>query len=301
MEDGKVTDMPTLYRIKDWAEHFENAESRKLKRPSWVAIPNKHDGKSFGRLRKLPDAIPAFCGWSLIIQIASKMPERGVLADEDGPLTAEDMSDATGFPLEVFVIALKVCSSKEIGWIEAVQSPETSGGSGRTSRNAGEEQNRTEQKGTEQNNSARAGAKNEVEEAFESEGITLPGVIPVDCSKPVELAPNPLGRADVTAMVKRHQLAERLNSKARFKLVALIDRFGSALVDDAIAAAIQAGATLPVGWAEAKLNGEAGAAAAKKLSQRAAMRVNIDGNAVPKSPPRAVTFGGVGKSKARSA
>lgn len=263
--------MPTLYRIKNWAEHFENAESRKLKSPRWVAIPNKHDGKSFGRLRRLPEAVPAFCGWSLIIQIASKMPERGVLADEDGPLTADDMSDATGFPVEVFAIALKVCSSKEIGWIEAVEyrpeiptSPEVPGGHpGTTGRNG------TERKGREgNNNGACAGAKNEVEEAFEDSGVALPGVTTVDPSKPVSLAPSPLGRAEVVGIITRHEIAERLNTKARYKLAELVDRFGVALVDEAIAAAIQAGATLPVGWAEARLNGEAGAAAAASRKRR---------------------------------
>lgn len=261
--------MPTLYRIKNWAEHFENAESRKLKSPRWVAIPNKHDGKSFGRLRRLPEAVPAFCGWSLIIQIASKMPERGILADEDGPLTADDMSDATGFPVEVFAIALKVCSSKEIGWIEAVEyrteiptSPEVPGGHPETTGRNGTEGKGREQKGN--NNGACAGAKNEVEEAFEDFGVALPCVTTVDPSKPVSLAPSPLGRAEVVGIITRHEIAERLNTKARYKLAELVDRFGAALVDEAIAAAIQAGATLPVGWAEARLNGEAGAAASRK-------------------------------------
>lgn len=257
--------MPILYKIKDWPDHFENAESRKVKNPRWVAIPNKHDGKSFGRLRKSPDAIPAFCGWCLIVQIASKMPERGTLADEDGPLTAEDMSDATGFPVEVFEIALKVCSGKQIGWIESVQHPDVIP---ELPDVPVPERNGTEGKGRENNNGARAKVKNEVEEAFEAEGISLPCVIPVEPSLPVELAPNPLGRADVVGIVNRCQIAARLNPKARYKLAALVDQYGVPHVEEAICAAVEAGATLPVGWAEARLNGEAGAAAARNRKSK---------------------------------
>lgn len=146
------------YRIKDWDKHFENHESRKVKGVRWVALPNKHDGKSYRRLTKLPDAPGVFAAWTLIVQVASKVPVRGILADEDGPLTSEDLSDMTGFPVKIFDQAFKALSDKKIGWLEVEkdedespvisrdlpQSPATPGSAGSVGN--GTEGNRTEDK-----------------------------------------------------------------------------------------------------------------------------------------------------------
>jgi hypothetical protein len=61
--------------------------------------------------------VALFCGWNLIVQIASKMPERGVLRDEDGDLSPEDMALMTGFPENVFDLALQVLTEPKFGWI----------------------------------------------------------------------------------------------------------------------------------------------------------------------------------------
>lgn len=106
------------YKVKDWHKHFENAESRKYKSLKWIPVPNKHDGKIFGRLRRFPEFPELFAGWILILQVASKCPVRGILADEEGPLTARDLSDKTGCDEKLFANALSVLSSKEIGWLE---------------------------------------------------------------------------------------------------------------------------------------------------------------------------------------
>lgn len=111
--------MATVYRVRDWPRHFETHESRKLKTIKWVAVPNKHDGRGFRRLIHAgPDV---FGAWILILQVASKCPERGVLADADGPLTPEDLEAKTGCPATVFAAALKLLCSPAIGWMEAVQ------------------------------------------------------------------------------------------------------------------------------------------------------------------------------------
>jgi len=103
--------------IKDWKDNFENSETRKYKSLKWIPIPNKHDGKGFGRLRHQENRVELFCGWCLLIQIASKMPERGILKDEDGDLTTEDMEFMTGFPSSIFKKAIRFFSDKKIGWI----------------------------------------------------------------------------------------------------------------------------------------------------------------------------------------
>lgn len=109
--------MAVLYIIKDWEKHFEVAQSRKSDRLRWVATPNKHDGKSLRRLMRLPEGLEIFGAWNLILQVASKCPVRGVLADADGPLTAADIADKTGAPADKIHHALTVCSHDSIGWI----------------------------------------------------------------------------------------------------------------------------------------------------------------------------------------
>jgi hypothetical protein len=110
------------YRIKNWDQHFEIAQSRRAAtmKMSWVAIPNKHDGKSYRRLTRNPHFAEIFAAWCLIIQVASKQPERGLLADADGPLTAEDLSDSTGLSEDAFTKAFEALSDVKIGWLERV-------------------------------------------------------------------------------------------------------------------------------------------------------------------------------------
>lgn len=153
--------MKATYRVKDWDKHFENHESRKVKRSYWVPIPNRHDGKSYRRIASHPDGVQVFAAWILILEAASKMPERGVLADEDGPLDAEDLSSMTGFPAAIFEAAFRLLPQDRIGWLEAEEVKPRRRKSPGISRNlpaspgtpgsSAVEQNRTELQGTEGN------------------------------------------------------------------------------------------------------------------------------------------------------
>lgn len=109
--------MTPTYRIKDWDAHFETAESRKLNKTRWVPMPTKQDGKGYRRIAQHPDGTAIFCAWNLIVQVASKMPTRGLLVDEDGPLDADDLSVKTGFPAAIFTTALEVLTSEKVGWM----------------------------------------------------------------------------------------------------------------------------------------------------------------------------------------
>ena len=108
------------YRIKDWDEHFEKAQSRVCSNMAWVAVPNKHDGKGYRRLVRHPRRVELFTAWILIVQVASKQKKRGLLVDLDGPITAEDISDCTGYPTEIFELAFSVLIEPKIGWLEKV-------------------------------------------------------------------------------------------------------------------------------------------------------------------------------------
>jgi len=145
--------MKPTYRIKDWDRNFENHDSRKISNARWFPMPNKHDGKSFRRIAAHRDGVPVFAAWTLILEVASKMPVRGVLADEDGPLDAEDLAAMTGFPVQIFDLAFSLLTQDKIAWLEAdgekPQSvPELPG----ASRDFALEQNRTEEQGTTENN-----------------------------------------------------------------------------------------------------------------------------------------------------
>jgi hypothetical protein len=103
--------------IKDWSRHFEKSDMRKCSHARWVPMPNKHDGKSYRRIAAHPDGATIFAAWCLLLELASKAPVRGVLADEDGDYTAEVMSLKTGFPQSVFTTGVEYLAKLEIGWI----------------------------------------------------------------------------------------------------------------------------------------------------------------------------------------
>lgn len=113
--------MPLAYSVRDWDKNFEVAQSRRSVGPlAWVGVPTKHDGKSYRRLIRLPNGPALFAGWILIVQIAAKCPVRGVLADADGPLSADDMAEKTGAPAGTFADALEILSSEPIGWLKRI-------------------------------------------------------------------------------------------------------------------------------------------------------------------------------------
>ncbi len=119
----------TLYAVRNWDNLFEVAQSRRNRKShSWVAMPNKHDGKTFRRLMDRADAVEVYGAWCLIVQVASKCPTRGVLADADGPLTADDLSLKTGGKAKIFEKSLEVLSSKDIGWLSRANMKSTDTG-----------------------------------------------------------------------------------------------------------------------------------------------------------------------------
>jgi hypothetical protein len=115
--------MSTLYTIRDWERNFMVAQNRKGSRDhsakplAWFATRTKHDGKTFRRLMREKNGMEIYGAWMLILQVAAKCPTHGVLADEDGPLTAEDLALKTGGDEKVFLAALELLSSERFAWI----------------------------------------------------------------------------------------------------------------------------------------------------------------------------------------
>lgn len=114
------------YRVANWIDAYETNETRKLVRLRWVPVPNRHDGLGFRRVAAREDRCEVYAGWLLTLEVASRMPVRGTLENEAGPLGAEDLALMTGFPAAIFERAFAFLSSPKIGWIiaEEVGGPE---------------------------------------------------------------------------------------------------------------------------------------------------------------------------------
>ena len=115
--------MPTLFSIRDWNKDFETAGTRKLKSLSWVKFSNEHDKIKWRRMVQADRTGSVFGCFAAAAEVASKMPERGVLANSDGPLTPSDLELATGLSAESMVNMLSILSDPQlkIGWIVATE------------------------------------------------------------------------------------------------------------------------------------------------------------------------------------
>ena len=106
------------YKIANWGETYENADTRKRKSLFWVLVPNAHDGLGFCSIMEREDGPAIFGAWVLILQVASKCSNRGSLTSSKGrPYTARDIATITRAPVESIQDALNVLV--EIGWVVA--------------------------------------------------------------------------------------------------------------------------------------------------------------------------------------
>lgn len=135
-----------IYRIRDWDKHYENCETKRFKHLRWVPISNQHDGKYWRKLWTLDRAPDIFAAFILMVELASKMPARGTLADEDGELSTGDMALKTGAPEDIFVYAIPILC--DLKWLEPAADLR------QTCR-----PNRIEQNRIEQNNKGTAGGR----------------------------------------------------------------------------------------------------------------------------------------------
>lgn len=105
-------------KIRNWDRHYETNDTRKLVSLHWVKIPNQQDSLSYRLIAAHPRGSEIFAAWVLILQVASKgrKEERGNL-----PLSPDELGIVTGFPAEIFSLAIDFLKTPKIGWIE--QSP----------------------------------------------------------------------------------------------------------------------------------------------------------------------------------
>lgn len=118
-----------MLRIRNWNELFETHESRKLKKLHWVPIPNKHDGLHFRALIEGQNALESYAVWLLLVQVASKCPKRGDLADGSGKgLTPKDIARKCGAPVSGLERGIKAILEQTDWLIEVPEIPADSPG-----------------------------------------------------------------------------------------------------------------------------------------------------------------------------
>jgi len=108
----------TIFTVKDWDSLFENHASRKLKGLGWVPIPNSHDSIAYCRMMARKDGPEIFAAWILIVQLASRCTDRGILASSDGRAYGPDeMAVKTRGPERIFSLALPYLC--QVGWMNS--------------------------------------------------------------------------------------------------------------------------------------------------------------------------------------
>lgn len=110
--------MAQLIVIPNWERDFENSKSRQVENATFFCVQNHFDGRRMRRLLKLRNPAELYGAFHAICAIASKCPYRGVLLDDQGPLTALDLADKTGFDVKLFARAFDELTNELIGLLE---------------------------------------------------------------------------------------------------------------------------------------------------------------------------------------
>lgn len=103
------------FRVKNWADIYENNRTKELKRLEWVPIPNAMDGAGYTELVDHPNGAAHFGAWIAILEIASRQKIRGEIPQASAG-TAQALARISRLPIEIFMEVIPRLSV--IGWIE---------------------------------------------------------------------------------------------------------------------------------------------------------------------------------------
>ncbi len=105
-----------LYKVKDWDEHFETHETRKLKTLAWIAVPTKMDGEGYTELLDHPNGAAHFGAWTAMAKLAASSRPRGAFSRTGGmPMPLSAIARMTRIPLQILEEAIP--RFLEIGWL----------------------------------------------------------------------------------------------------------------------------------------------------------------------------------------
>lgn len=115
----------TVYQIRDWNIHFENAQTRSVSNCSFVCVPNKQHGMGFSYVMDEKDGAAIYGIWSMILAACSQQrrPRQGWLTSngtETGtPWGCDDMGVKFRRPASEIKRALDVLCTEKVAWIIA--------------------------------------------------------------------------------------------------------------------------------------------------------------------------------------
>lgn len=108
-----------MYKVKNWNDLYENAQSRKVKDLAWVPVPTRHDGERYTELMLHKNAAEIFTAWILILQVAARSQCRGSLMRNDGSEhTPSTLAIKTRGKKEWFELAIPLLM--QLSWLEQV-------------------------------------------------------------------------------------------------------------------------------------------------------------------------------------
>ncbi len=120
-QSGRSEDMttPTTYAVTDWDRLYENAQSRPVRNTSWFPVSNRCDTEGYATLMGQENGTALYGAWIQLLGVASRMPVRGVLRRQTGPLGAPELAARSRGRAKVFERLLDVLVDAKlgIGWL----------------------------------------------------------------------------------------------------------------------------------------------------------------------------------------
>ena len=114
---------PKAYAFKHWGRDFENAQTRKQRKLSQVLMPQSIGTDEHNALLSEQHGIAMYSIWTLLAQIAAQCPQRGLLADKNGPLSLKTLSVLTRISEEFIELTLNTLCDPKIDYLEQVDCP----------------------------------------------------------------------------------------------------------------------------------------------------------------------------------
>ena len=122
--DTIQTTKPQAILIRNWNIYFENGQTRRIKNLTYSLSPVDYSSMTRkALLRKGAAGYTALAVFAELIDMATRCPQRGLLVEATGAITAEDIAARTGIALGDVTQSLELLASKPVAWIQYVACP----------------------------------------------------------------------------------------------------------------------------------------------------------------------------------
>lgn len=119
MSDTDIPVPPTFYRVRNWDDLHENAQSRPLKYLRWLASPILINTSDYAELMDHVDGLAHFGLWKAFTELAAQCQPRGSLLKPGGvPHNQKSIALALRCSKEILQTAINRYLS--LGWLEEV-------------------------------------------------------------------------------------------------------------------------------------------------------------------------------------